>query len=267
MVTKQLLDVFPDWWRDLPEHPDRFFLVLSDDLDSLLSCRVITKMTGVQVGGFYDFKSLYISDGAAGKEPVFVDAAIMRPGTKIFDNHYLKTTNEDSINPNRLLFANGSAWYNQKYSMSTLLLVTALYDYPVATQAQRDALLCVDSGYKGFYNDDGKYRWISRDWLQRLGMEGELMPTIIERDTKYFEDKITDMKLNRKIRIGAGGLLEGVPGKLPTEVFRQKASGKYYTAPSAILEAAIAARVPGLFSAAQTEKELYKYTFLEGAIT
>lgn len=235
-------------------NPGRYFLVLTNDMDSFLSCRVITRATGVPIGGFFNFNQYYETGYAEGREPVYVDCAIARSGVRGFDNHRRLSIKDDNvINPNRIL--PGDAQYFQKYGGSTLLLTAALYDIPIETQAQRDALLCVDSFYTGYYNGAGAWRDITVRWLERLGMKDELLSTLESHDEKYFKDQIKRMELDRHIRI-KNGLLEGCE-ELPSYRFKLKAIGKYQTGK-------IPSGVRGLFTAAEVAQGNFRFTIMEG---
>jgi hypothetical protein len=55
---------FPKWCSD---DTTPFSCCLSDDLDSLLSCRLLEKIKGYPINYFYDFTNLYQTENANGK--------------------------------------------------------------------------------------------------------------------------------------------------------------------------------------------------------
>lgn len=171
--------------------------MLSNDLDSYLSCRTLTELFGLEIGGFYEFDSgLWLNrERTEGKEPIYVDVSIAQG--KCFDNHYTFINNPQAVNPNI-----GVTRYNRKYNGSTLALVCALYDYPILeSRIQLSTLLCIDGWYYGYYNQGGKYRDINLDWYTTLGMLDILLPILEKNDKKYFSDYIKKYELTKKIVI------------------------------------------------------------------
>ena len=54
-IKQDLLNKFPEWYKDL--NKEDYYLVLTDDSDSLFSCKRLNTLFGLEIGGFYDFKS------------------------------------------------------------------------------------------------------------------------------------------------------------------------------------------------------------------
>ena len=50
-----LLNSLPEWWTEI--NPEDYYLVLTDDVDSLFSTKRLNTLFGVDIGGFYDFHS------------------------------------------------------------------------------------------------------------------------------------------------------------------------------------------------------------------
>lgn len=261
-MKTELLNALPDWHQELIAHPERYYLIMTDDADSLMSCRLLSSLTNgaLRVGGFYDFrKGLYLcnySDNIR-KEPVFIDCSVAQDGTKCIDNHFTPIINDAAINPNRLLAAHSR--YNQKFPGSTLLLIAALYEVGPLDDRQIDALLAVDSFFLGFYND--KYKHINLRWLDLLGLAAELLPRLEAKNCKYFKGVQMELRCAKKLWVESDGLLKwDRTGKLPLGTFR-------LVMPVAAMTGSpndVATRAD-VFSCAQTKSNEIKYSILEAA--
>lgn len=90
MIDPELMCELPKWWKHI--NKDDYYLVLSDDADSLLSCKFLKNKFGLEIGGFYSFeKGLFLNkertrDGW--KVPIYVDLSISR-SQFCFDNSTL----------------------------------------------------------------------------------------------------------------------------------------------------------------------------------
>ena len=62
-MSRELLDKLPEWCKDLD--PKQYYLVLTDDADSLLSAQRLKTKFGLEIGGFYDFKQGLFAIGMA----------------------------------------------------------------------------------------------------------------------------------------------------------------------------------------------------------
>ena len=161
--TKNLL---PQWFKeDTPKE-----LILSNDIDSLLSVRLLEKIKpNWKLKYFYDFESgLYYLGDETGKKinAVGVDIAIDK-NIRTFDNH-VTSDNNDGINPNAVNLNNvygiGANNYSRKYCCSTALLIYSLYDIPLPpTDLGKALLLAIDSTYYSYYNPIARNR---PDWLE-----------------------------------------------------------------------------------------------------
>jgi hypothetical protein len=152
-------ELLPKWFEEQTKHD----LVLSDDLDSLLSCAILNKVKGWKVRYFYDFEHTYVSTKLKDEyknglsDRVWVDVAILN-GEKAFDNHVSMVSLEDDgnpnmINPNLFCYITNEN-YEDKYAGSTALMLWSLYGLPLPkTDKGKMLLLCIDSSYKGHYSD------------------------------------------------------------------------------------------------------------------
>lgn len=212
-MSRELLDKLPEWCKDFD--PKQYYLVLTDDADSLLSCQRLKTKFGLEIGGFYDFKQgLFVNDEITDegwKTPIFVDLSVSEGYA--FDNHYSFINNPDKVNPN----VYKRPYYNQKYCGSTLMLLCSLYGgVDRMNETLRTVLCAVDGFYIGYYNKGGKYKDVNLWWLDKLGLTEYLLPILEEHDNQYFIDFISDYQLREKIWIDDEGYLHcpafGVPG-------------------------------------------------------
>lgn len=208
MIAQLLLNHFPGWYRDIAVHPENYYLVLSDDMDSFYACRFLSRQFGLEIGGFYSFsEGLYLSEKyvKSSKFPVYVDVSCVQDGVMAFDNHRTIIKNHMSVNPNKAIESMHS--YSRKYCGSTLMLVVALYgDLVNLTELEKEFMIAIDSFFIGYYKDGGKYKDVNIYWLEQLGLKETLLPILEKHDAQYFIDLIADYQLKEKIFIQDGEL-------------------------------------------------------------
>lgn len=198
MIAESLLCENKNWWKELNQND--YYTVLSNDMDSLLSCRALSNLFGIQVGGYFSFeKGLFLDkEVTKNKEPLFIDCCIMQG--KGFDNHF-----SEVVNINKELFSlnRNVKVYNEKYNGSTVMLIYALYRDILPSGVMQDEdvlnmLLAIDSGYKGAYN--AKYAYINYDWWNRIGIP-EFEEIIRNRDINFFIDLTKKKRYDRIFNI------------------------------------------------------------------
>lgn len=151
-MREQYKAMFPAWVDFVEEEYD---LVLSNDIDSLLSCLFLNKLFGWKVNYFYDFNALYCINPSK-KDKIYVDVDVVNG--KAWGNHVTlvtkeQTTNKQQANLNAIFRINREN-YCKKYAGSTLLTILSYYDYPaflLPREAQK-IILAIDATYKGFYD-------------------------------------------------------------------------------------------------------------------
>ena len=163
-MLKSVKNNLPQWYNDTSQKD----LILSDDIDSLLSVKLLEQVKPEwNLKYFYDFESGIFCIGEKGEpeNAVGVDIAIDK-NIKTFDNHVTsddgKGLNQNSINLNNV---NKICSYNysKKYCCSTALLIYSLFDIPLPdTDLGKAILLAIDSTYISYYNPLEKNR---TDWL------------------------------------------------------------------------------------------------------
>ena len=216
-IKQDLLNKFPEWYKDL--NKDDYYLVLTDDSDSLFSCKRLNTLFGLEIGGFYDFKSgLWLNEektDSGWKTPIFVDLSVGQ-NQLCFDNHRTFIKNPNRVNPNNI----PKARFNEKYNFGTITLVSALYGgVDRMNEELRTMLLAVDGGFIGYYNKGGKYSHINLYWLEKLGLTEYLVPILEKHDMKYFQDFSVENGLYDKITITPDGYLDTPTYRVPDYQF------------------------------------------------
>ena len=203
-MKKEYLDKVPDWYKS----NDNFELVLSDDIDSLVSTAVVqSEHPNWTIDYFYDFDNIYINENLYFRENksttrVWCDVAIVK-NEMAFDNHISRKDIEDYCNPlciNPNILADVTNYgYTNKYAGSTALLVWSLYNRPLPkTEEGKMLLLAIDSTFKGFYST--KFRSRNKFFLcDLLGLQ-ELYEVEQRHDIKEFYQIISKYGLSKKIR-------------------------------------------------------------------
>ena len=197
----------PQWF----EEQTQLDLVLSDDLDSLLSCALLKKVKGWNIKYFYNFRSCYASTDLKNghNERCWVDVAIMN-GEKAFDNHVSMVSlwdewNTQMINPNLMADITNED-YTDKYAGSTALLIWSLFDLPLPkTEEGKMLLLCIDSAFKGHYSE--KFAEANQFYLCDMFGFGELYDVMERHTADEFYKLIDKYKLNNTIYITNKGKL------------------------------------------------------------
>ena len=227
LLNKSLLEKLPTWWQDI--NSDDYYLVMTDDCDSLFSCERLHTLFGLEIGGFYSFeKGLYTNDEKTDygwKTPIYVDLSICQDNL-CFDNHRTFIQNPFRVNPNVI-----PREYKDKYNFSTLTLILALYGgIENMNDMLRTTALAIDGGYIGYYKDGGRWKDVNLYWLDKLGLTEYLLPILEKHDIKYFQDFSADYNLHDKISINADGYLETANYRVPDYKFElNKRISKVFT--------------------------------------
>lgn len=223
MISRDFSIHLPKWIDDLKEHSDDYCLILTNDCDSMYSCRLLNKLFGVEIAGFFSFtEGLYINkDLMKNKKPIYVDASVIADNALAFDNHrnLLAKTNHMMVNPNTITDCMNDKSYYGKYPGSTLLLISAMYsDLDSLTELEKEFLCAIDKFYLGYYRNNGAFKHINLKWLELLGMREVLEPILEKHDEKYFDDLIDKWHLKEQIYIKNGYLKTWIDC-LPKEKF------------------------------------------------
>lgn len=166
-MKQEYIDKFPKWcdrtYATIQNKEYKY--ILSDDLDSLLSCHYLMNYLGGSIQFFYDFNGYYaLKDYVLNNTIIGVDADTIGVDIDFFKNHHKSWGNHvvafninDDLGYNR---ANINAIdkinlsnYFSKYSGSTLLQVLSYYNTDISNLTDNGlmTLLSIDSAYAGFY--------------------------------------------------------------------------------------------------------------------
>ena len=196
---------------------NEYGLILTDDLDSLLSCAILKYVKGWNIEQTYIFKAnkpiakskdsdLYDYLGTikdATHEAIGVDLALTTG--KCFDNHltqfsYDEKINPESINLNRIqnIYRQN---YSKKYNLSTVLLLWSLYDLPKEnlTDELVMLLIAIDGSYEGFFTDA---RWVG---IHEFWIRDVLdLPKFLECERRHTYKEFKEVREKYNIQRGHG---------------------------------------------------------------
>ena len=240
---RDLRKTFPTWVNDNITRD----MILTDDIDSLMSCIVLNKLKGYEIRYFYDcnytnttqciYTDVNINTNVNVNEIVGVDFAL--EGFKTWDNHVNRITSEDtynelSANLNNCITRNS---YYSKYLVSTFFTICWYYgiDFTKWTTEQLLILCAIDGMYHPFKEENKRYKPTARRHFKELGVE--FLSDFIQCNLKDIIDIEKDLNLKSKIKVNDEGYLItnidlwwlskifNMPIELPTSQF--KASGSY----------------------------------------
>lgn len=189
---------------------DEYGLILTDDLDSLLSCAILKQVKGWDVEQVmifkYDKNQNFDAHGItknATHEAIGVDLALTNG--KCFDNHLTQfkwngTSNPESINLNRIAGISRDKYY-RKYNLSTVLLLWSLYDLPKEKLSDElmMLLIAIDGSFQGYYTEE-KYVWIHKHWL----VDVLDLPEFYECEKRHTKDEFKEIQKKYNIHKGYG---------------------------------------------------------------
>lgn len=164
-------------------------IVMSNDLDSLISCCMYSYLTGYPIGYFYDFETMSAIHPKDMRERIYIDIAIKKG--KCIDNHVMRFTlyskvNMEAVNFNSIYEISSDNYYD-KFAMSTLIILYAIFkdELPLPkSELGKMMILAIDSGYLGFY--DNRYKEAFLRNLKALGLE-ELLEVLERHSLSEFQ--------------------------------------------------------------------------------
>lgn len=240
---RDLKDTFPLWINDNIQRD----MILTDDIDSLMSCIVLNLLKGYEIRYFYDcsyttnsqaiYTDVNINTNVNVNEIVGVDFAL--EGFKTWDNHVTRITSNDpynelSANLNNYITRNS---YYSKYLVSTFFTICWYYgiDFTKWSNEQLLILCAVDGMYHPFKEENKRYKPIARKHFKELNVE--FLSDFIQCNIKDIIDIENDLHLKDKIIVNDEGYLTtnidlwwiskifNISVELPTSQF--KTSGVY----------------------------------------
>lgn len=234
LMKEKFLEKVPVWYRDF----DKYDVVLSDDIDGLISTSALKFAKNWDIEYFYNFETLYIADEIYFKEDksvtrVWADVSIVIQNEKTFDNHINRVnlkdyTNPNAINPNIITDITNENYYD-KYLGSSALVIWSLYDIPLPESEEgKMLLLAIDTTFKGFY---GKQQYKDRNKFYLCDVLGfqELYEVQKRHTSTEFYQLIGRYNLAAKTRLNGEGYLRtdldlkilsellGIPINLPVK--------------------------------------------------
>lgn len=204
-MESKIKEMFPEWCNDDIWDKD-YELMLTDDLDSLVSCALLNKINAYHINYFYDFETIYEikeSDTPA----IAIDCDLING--RCWSNHVTMLSEDDTVNSKSAnlnnIFGISRDNYYKKFCGSTALQIWSYYNIPLPSSEEgKMALLAIDGGYLGHY--DSRFIEIHSRYLNMMGFD-ELIE-VLKRHTKYeFYDIEKKYNMKRKIKLN-NGLLE-----------------------------------------------------------
>ena len=203
----------PTWYKD---KTNKYHTILTDDIDSLLSCAILKQAMGWNVEEIFLLKKKVKghegqdlkgkTKNATQSEGIGVDLALHKG--KCFDNHITRFSdidykNEESINPN--LMENITRQnYTEKYAGSTVLLLWSLYGLQKEnlTDEAMMMLLAIDSAFLGYYSS--RYRQYIKHYLVDVLDLPEFYHCIERHEKEEFYAIQDKYRLREKITLKKG---------------------------------------------------------------
>lgn len=202
----------PKWYEDTKKYD----LILTDDIDSLMSCAILKAVKNWDIEYVMLFKLdknksidyMGITSNAT-NEAVGVDLALQNG--KSFDNHLSKLHSDDKWNEKciNLNFIKDVTRQNyfKKYNLSTVLLLWSLYDLPIPeTEEGKMILLTIDSSYYSHFSRYQNDREMNKFYMcDVLGLD-ELYECQLRHKQYEFKDIEVKYNLLSKIVVKKGFL-------------------------------------------------------------
>lgn len=147
-MKKELKDKFPRWCED----ENKYYMAMTDDLDSLISCILLEKIKGYEISHFYTFETLYKSETYRKQHNNLIGVDMDLVEGRCWGNHSTNVDNPRSANIN-VIKGIKTHNYTNKYGGSTALEIISFYNYDISNFSEKAkmVLLCIDSSYLGFY--------------------------------------------------------------------------------------------------------------------
>ncbi|MCR3761804.1 hypothetical protein KYB31_22785 [Clostridium felsineum] len=146
-MNKEYKEKFPNWTKD----NKKYYMCLTDDLDSLFSCILLNKIKGYKISHFYSFNSLYRLSSYKNNSKIIAIDMETNIG-KAWSNHVNNVYNCNAANLNVIDRIDENTYF-KKYSGSTLLQIISYYNWDISslTEEAKMILLAIDSTYLGYY--------------------------------------------------------------------------------------------------------------------
>lgn len=235
-MIKSLKEQFPSWTKDIEKNP----LILSDDIDSLMSYIFLRDRFNCKVRYYYDvngenwthklYKQKGYDYGFDTKKAIAVDLAL--EGYRCWDNHVIKVRDTDNTNK---LSANLNVIdniyldnYTDKWCVSTYITILSYYNIDISKwNREQLAILCsIDGVYKPFIGTK-RFKPIAAKHLKDLGYE--FLIEFIENNIEYIEQIKKELNLDGKIKVKDGKLTTDIKLDKLSDIFNTDISLPNYT--------------------------------------
>ncbi|XZI99837.1 hypothetical protein ACSXEC_04810 [Clostridium perfringens] len=226
---------FPSWVKDIEKNP----LILSDDIDSLMSYIFLRDHFNCKVRYYYDvngenwthklYKQKGYDYGFDTKKAIAVDLAL--EGYRCWDNHVIKVRDTDNTNK---LSANLNVIdniyldnYTNKWCVSTYITILSYYNIDISKwNREQLAILCsIDGVYYPFRSE--RFKTIAAKHLKDLGYE--FLIEFIENNIEYIEQIKKELNLDGKIKVKDGKLTTDIKLDKLSDIFNTDISLPNYT--------------------------------------
>lgn len=199
-MNRYAKQLFPDWVKDMREYD----LILSSDIDSLMSCIFLEKIKRYKINYFFNFNSIYRANEP--KNPV-IGIDVDLKNLKCWGNHYTRNAgyhNANSANLNNIIVND----YYAKYAGSTLLEIISYYEYDISQLGEeaKMVLLAIDSAYLGYYSKN--FKDVHKKWFINVLQLKDLYLLLTRHTGNDFKDIIEKYNLKGKIWIDKEGYLQ-----------------------------------------------------------
>ena len=211
LMKAKYLGKMPQWYQS----EENFDVVLSDDIDGLVSASALKYAKNWDVNYFYDFRNLYVSGKTYFEQNksttrVWVDVALLAQ-EKCFDNHISRKSMSDyrnnlCINPNLMTNVTNANYYS-KYCGSTALVIWSTYNIPLPeSEIGKMLLLAIDVTFKGFYANNNKFKERNKFYLCDVLDMPELYEVQQRHTSNDFARLIREYDITRKISLEGDNL-------------------------------------------------------------
>lgn len=163
--------------QDIFKEADKYYLVMTHDTDSLLSCNYLERLTGIKVGGYFNYKNLYLnSEITENRIPIYIDCDVNKG--YCFGNHFTLVKNPNAINLNYRVKE-----YHKKYAGSTIMTLFFIYEEDFDKFSDKELLFysCIDGFYNQIFNARSWDYWADCMWLDYLTI---LLKKYTEKDMR-----------------------------------------------------------------------------------
>lgn len=198
---------------------DKMYLVVTDDLDSLLSALLILMYRpNWEIIGYFDYRTglyqkLDLDEVASvyDNNVIWVDCSSIKQGDKCISNHLTSISGEVhntcDINLNTIDNNSRDKHYFSKYNLSTFLLLVSLLEHEIDNKVGQVLSLCFDSAYKAYYQPEffADAR-VQKRYLVDVLELGDIYNTQSQLSKSKFKQIVDSQNLNSKVYVDEFGI-------------------------------------------------------------